>query len=126
MDRAAPQVCGYSNDEERNQKLESYIEEVTQKKIDGEIEDPYAIEMFDVVSALLFQYERDCIDRILEGNPRQFSVYNGNEPRTFTEYEALMCLHDFYRKQYNNSKLNVETKPLPTKIIYGKDKEETT
>lgn len=118
MDRIVPQVCGYSNDEERNQKLEAYQEEIIQKKTNGEIEDPYAIEIFDVVSALLVQYERDCVDRILEGKPRQFSVYNGNEPRTFTEYEALLCLYNFIRKHHNNSKLNIETKPLPTKTIF--------
>lgn len=118
MNITVPQVCGHSNDEERNQKLEAYQEETAQKKMNGEIVDPRAIEMFDVVSALLVQYERDCIDRILEGKPRLLSVYSGNEPRTFSEYEALICLYDFIRKQRGISKPNVETKPLPTKTIF--------
>lgn len=99
MDRIVPQVCGYSNDEERNQRIEAYQEEIMQKKIKGEIEDPGAVGLFNVVYALLYQYQQDSINRILDEKPRQFTVYEGKKVHTFVECDALAYLLDYARKR---------------------------
>lgn len=99
MDRVAPQVCGYSNDEERNQKLKQYQEEIMQKKMNGEIVDPHTGGLFNVMYALLYQYQQDGINRILDGKPRQFTVCEGKKTYTFAECDALAYLLDYARKR---------------------------
>lgn len=99
MNITVPQVCGHSNDEERNQKLEAYQEEIMQKKMNGEVVDPHTVGLFNVMYALLYQYQQDSINRILDGKPKQFTVYEGKKTYTFVECDALAYLLDYAGKR---------------------------